>query len=580
MAFLDNLILPNQAELEFEICCNSLREFYRRYWVEVVPDRLKWAWYIDAIADHIEAFHAGQIRKLLINMPFRLGKSVLCNVLYPAWAWLRDPGTRFFSASHSLAYATRDTRFTRQVITSARYVAMNTDASTGKPRWELAGDQNQKGYFENSLKGYRLATHVGAGTGSGGDVNILDDPASADQARSNAERESCSRWFWGTFYSRQNDPEKTRILCVQQRLHPKDTSGEILAKNIGFDHLCISMEFSDRRRKGPTSIGWVDPRKEEGELLAPDRFPQTEIDSFKVALGPDWEAQANQDPQEVGGNLIDESNLPRWRLIPESFDRVIQSWDCALKGDEQDKPKGHAGRSYVVGTVWGFKGTRAWLLWVERGRWGIVETIEAIKRVSAMWPAALEKYIEDKANGPAIMDTLKESLHGLIPVEPMGSKYARFAACVPYFKAGQICVPENDLFPWVDAYVSELTGFPNTGQDDQVDSTSQAIKAVWQSRNGGFGYSMGPDGDAPEVTDSPTSSIRAAAQLAGRLEDTCRRMMGIPAHARVDEFWRRWGMIQAGRDLDPAQAEPMIQTSGDPDRLAKELAGCAFGISV
>ena len=104
---------------------------------------------------------------------------------------------------------------------------------------------------------------------------------------------------------------------------------------------------------------------------------------------------------------------------------------------------------------------------------------------TARWPQAIAKLVEDKANGPAILNALRAKVGGLIPVEPEGSKYARAAAVTPLVEAGDIVLPDpmaagfldaegQSTVAWVVDLTEEARDFPNAAHDDTVDGMSQA----------------------------------------------------------------------------------------------------------
>lgn len=102
------------------------------------------------------------------------------------------------------------------------------------------------------------------------------------------------------------------------------------------------------------------------------------------------------------------------------------------------------------------------------------ETIRAVRSLSAKWPQAVRKLIEDKANGTAVIDVLRRELAGLIPVEPEGGKIVRANAVTAVVEAGNVFLPDPSIAPWVHDFVEEHAMFPNGANDDQVDAQSQA----------------------------------------------------------------------------------------------------------
>jgi predicted phage terminase large subunit-like protein len=128
-----------------------------------------------------------------------------------------------------------------------------------------------------------------------------------------------------------------------------------------------------------------------------------------------------------------------------------------------------------VGQVWGRRAADRYLLDQERSRMDCPSTIQAVKRLSEKWPAAVTKLIEDKANGPAVIAMLKHDLTGLIAVNPEGGKEARAHAVSPQIEAGNVYLPDSAAAPWVEHFIEECAVFPQGVYDDQVDAMTQAL---------------------------------------------------------------------------------------------------------
>jgi predicted phage terminase large subunit-like protein len=164
---------------------------------------------------------------------------------------------------------------------------------------------------------------------------------------------------------------------------------------------------------------------------------------------------------------IEREDGSRWAI---GFDEVVQSWDMAFKDT--------AGTDYVVGQVWGRRGLSVYLLDQVRDRLGFVATTKAVRALSARWPQATAKYVEDKANGPAVINALRQKVAGLVPVEPDGDKLARARAVSPFAEAGEVWLPAFELCPWASDVVEECAKFPNDANDDIVDALSQALNRM------------------------------------------------------------------------------------------------------
>ncbi|MDC9591840.1 terminase, partial [Xenorhabdus sp. XENO-10] len=158
---------------------------------------------------------------------------------------------------------------------------------------------------------------------------------------------------------------------------------------------------------------------EHGEALVPELHPIDALLEKKALFGDYfWSAMYQQSPKPSGGTIFKEDWV-RYYLpkdLPEKFDKVIHSWDMTFKDSE--------GTDYVVGQVWGKKGANAYLLYQIRKRMSFTETLKAVKMLADKFPNGRRKLVEDTANGPAVLDTLKNTVSGLIPIKPDGSKVA------------------------------------------------------------------------------------------------------------------------------------------------------------
>jgi predicted phage terminase large subunit-like protein len=451
----------------------SFALFVREFWPVLEPEKaLAWGIHLDAVCLHLQAVAEGRIQKLLIEIPPGHAKSIVGAAMFPAWMWARRPGWRVLYASYAAGLSTRDSRRTRLLITSQEY------QSTFRPAWVLTSDQNVKSYFENSAGGFRMALGArGQGTGYRGDAVFVDDALSAEQAESQTERDRVARYYDKTLTSRLNDKAIGVQIVIGQRLHLWDLAGHLSQKE-GWTILRLATEFDpDDRCETPL---WGDPRTEADELLFPALFPREVVDEIKAELGPaGYAAQHQQRPGATVGRRIEAAWLRRYAPadLPREFDVVIQSWDFShgAKGKRA---------SYCVGQVWGAIGARYFLIWQIRARMGLPEMMDSIRELSSAYPEALQKIVENKAHGRAILDTLADEIDGLVAYDPtgQGDKAARLAAVAPLFRAGNVFIPRDCDAGWVEDYTFEITNFPGAAQyDDQVDATSQALLALRES---------------------------------------------------------------------------------------------------
>jgi predicted phage terminase large subunit-like protein len=157
-------------------------------------------------------------------------------------------------------------------------------------------------------------------------------------------------------------------------------------------------------------------------------------------------------------------------VLPDWMDETVQSWDCAFK-DTKNSDK-------VSGQAWSRNAARIFLRDRVNDRMDIVRTMNEMRAMTSRWPKALEKLIEDKANGSAVIQLLREKIFGMIAVNPEGGKAARVNAVSPAIEAGNVYLPHPQYAPWVVQFIDECAAFPNGTHDDDVDAMSQALNRL------------------------------------------------------------------------------------------------------
>lgn len=463
------------AQIDFDeaeriLCARSFAYFVKRAWRHIIPDTLVWNWHMDAICEHMQALATGGIpsNRLLINVPPGASKSTLVGIMYSAWLWGPggQPWHRYIGAAHEQGLAVRDNRLTRELVQSEWYQSL----------WPLAlkGDQNEKLYFENEARGFRQACAVASMTGRRGHTIGLDDPLSPEKAHSEAARETALRVLTETIPTRLNDPARSAIVIVMQRLHERDPAGYVLAEGLGYEHLCIPMEY-EPGRNAPTCIGWTDPRTEAGELMFPERFPSHVVERDKRALGAyAWAGQMQQRPSPAGGGIFKDEWWQFWAVLPKLQYRIIFA-DTAQKTKEAS--------DYSVFQCWGYTATgQAVLIDQIRGKW---EAPELMTHARAFWAkhraidgqgALRSMKVEDKVSGTGLIQTLKREGIPVLPIQRAIDKLTRAMDAAPYIEAGNVLLPKDAA--WLSDFMAECSAFPNGAHDDQIDPMCDAVAEV------------------------------------------------------------------------------------------------------
>lgn len=478
-SLISSLSSDDYRRLRSSVLADSLQAFCKAFWNVLEPGTpLRWGWHLDAICTHLEAVARGQIKRLLINIPPRHLKSTIVSQLFPAWVWLQDPSKRFLTGSYARSLAIRDATRGRDVIESRPYVELLGGS------WTMKKDQNEKMRYENTHTGTRVCTAVDAGaTGEGGNFVIVDDPHNVKDIDSATSLESVKDWLDKTLSSRLNNPKTDCRVMVMQRVHHDDASAHVLTKK--WEHLCLpTMYECDHPTRSKTYLQFTDPRIADGELLCPEQFGEAEVEQAKIDMGPTtFAGQHQQRPTPQEGTLFHENQFNVWDIEPPDFDQIMFSGDLAFKGGE-DTRGSRAERKQIVDPsrvnidLWGFKGSRCYLLDSIGGKWDFKQTLQMFVAFCEKHPHVMKKLIEDKANGPALISVLRDHIVGIVEVNPRGGKYQRAMAMHPMVAAGNIYIPAKRHFPWVGEWLEEVCAFPLHRHNDRVDTMSQAVLHV------------------------------------------------------------------------------------------------------
>ena len=405
--------------------------------------------------------------RLIISMAPQEGKSVRVAKDFPLWALLQNPDLRIVVASYAQRLADRNGRTIRNTITAHPDLGLRVARDNGSvSEWTLDGHQG--GVYSVGIGG--------ALTGRPSDLLIVDDPIK-DRREADSKVFRDNNWDWWT------DTASTRLapgapaILILTRWHHDDLAGRLTTAPDGHLWQVINIPA---QCEDPTT----DPLgRAVGEYMTSARNRTThQWDAIKTRVGSrTWASLYQGHPTPTAGNIFPRTawatyDTPLWVIQPTGVHLIpnvdldtelIQSWDLAFKDT--------ATSDYVVGQVWLRRGANVYLLDQVRGRWSFTETVTQVRQLAAKWPQAVAKLVEDKANGPAVIDALHRTVHGLIPVNPEGGKQARAQAVSPLVEARNVHLPAPELAPWVGDLIEEAAMFPGGTHDDQVDALTQAL---------------------------------------------------------------------------------------------------------
>lgn len=492
-------------------CRLSLALFIQRGWhVLHGGTKLYWNWHMQAVADAVQALfeevakakadedYVMAAQRLLVNIPPRSAKSMIVSVFAPAWAWTRWPWLKIRCLSGNPRVTNDNSRFSRDLIASEWYQETFIATLPEEKRWQVRDDTDAIGLFSTTMRGERRSsTWLQKITGEGSDVIIADDPHDVEEAQSEKQRTAVTKKWDSTIGNRVNDVQRCAFIGIMQRVHQDDWTGHVL-KQGKWQHVCFPMEF-DPKRRCHIKIGdfeFTDPRTEPGALLQPERFPESFLAEEKIRLGSyGYAGQHQQLPAPDDGGQFQWKYWRFWKpdgvkseeawprpercykgpavAIPARFDETIITADCAFR----ETATSDRVAVFVIARI----GANRYILDRRVARMDFGKTKAAIRELAKLYPLAIAKLIEGKANGDAVVNDLTAEIVGMIAVDPEGGKQARAAVLQPSVEAGNWFLPDGA--DWLEDFIGEFAIFPNGSNDDQVDAVSQAAIRFQTSPN-------------------------------------------------------------------------------------------------
>ncbi|QDH91589.1 terminase [Microbacterium phage Cinna] len=466
----------------------------------------------DRLAAAVQDVEAGISRRLVISMPPRSGKSQMGSIYTPLWLLRVNPKWKIGLISHDPTLATAWGRNVRRMIEA------NPDLGL-----QIANDAGAASEWQTTVGG-GVTSRSAPGqsiTGRGFNIMIVDDVVK-DFAAAHSENNRKAVWEWWQANAETRLEPPSLVIVIGTRWHEDDFIGRLLSTEydgdpeewevISFPAIAEAADVLGRAPGEPLLSPLIRDEEPKGALV---RWEGVR----KSVGGYTWSALYQQAPAPATGAIFAIGRLRYWtRFESKATDdgKVIyfdpdaataatwlDSWDMAFKGTETS--------DYVVGQRWVRVAANRFLVAQTRDRRSFTGTLAEFEAFGAreFGNHVHRRLVEDKANGPAIIDTLRDKIAGIKPVEPNGSKEARARAVTPEIESGNVYLPHPTEAPWVLDLISELRSFPTGAHDDQVDALTQALAEL---RDPGTAMISNPGNRGTQV---PTGNRRASAARTG-----------------------------------------------------------------
>lgn len=440
-----------------------LNEFYYNYVYHMYGKYFRFP-YIDAICYALEKCVTGEYKNLLINIPPRCFKTTIVSRVFPAWYMCMIPECETILTSATGTLANDNCMAIRRLLQESWVKNLPYNTCEIDPR------KDTQNYFRTTKNGSIYSAGLGGtitGFGAGkareqfGGCIIIDDPLKAADARSSTMLRNNVEYYTGVLKSRRNNVESTPMICIMQRLAPTDLSGYLLANERKYWHHLVLPAIDNN-----------------GNVLNPITLSRDELDLLKNTDPYTYYAQYQQQPQVVNGNIIHEDWWKYYNLVEQPQDLstgyTYITADTAFKATESSDES--------VLQVWHANTHGLYLVDALYGRWEFPELMNNMHILYDTYARYIRDiYVEDKASGQSLIQTLRMNRLPVIPWTPKdygfsNDKVGRVIDSTAIIYKGKVFLPENQEFTRM--LVEQSTQFNREMtqlHDDHVDAMTMAV---------------------------------------------------------------------------------------------------------
>lgn len=447
--------------------------------------------HIELLATKLQEVEEGKTKRLMVFLPPRSTKSVICSKLFPAWYMGKHASHEILSVSHSDQLAADFGRTVRDIVNNDVYKEIF-------PYTTLRTDVRAAGKWQTNQNGVYIAAGVRSQiAGRGAHVALLDDVMSEEDAFSEAGRRYIKEWYPAGLRTRLMP--NGSVVIINTRYHEDDICGWLLNVQKERKKDTAFSEEEDEVKIDEWEVikipAWLDQQSAEllglpeGSSYFPEWKPDYLLKKDEIEIRSQngskyWQSLYMQDPTPDEGGIIKKFWFKQWEYMeePPDCDFVIQTYDTAFSSKET--------ADYSVIQTWGIfrnvqvdsAGTEHTvsnliLLSNKRGR---LEYPELRMMAQEMY----DKYepdvviIEKKASGQSLIQDMRRAGLPVLEYSPDKDKVSRVNASTPILESGRVWLPNK---PFAEDLINESIAFPNATYDDQVDAMVMAILYLKES---------------------------------------------------------------------------------------------------
>lgn len=449
-------------------CLISLERFTITFWDVIIENELVWSEHMSIMCNEIERVYKLVFERrhkehdLIINIPPGTSKTTICSIMATCWAFANMPSIRILITSFS----------DDAVISIADKVKLilNSDKYKNLFGWvEIRKDVNNKHNLKTTKNGEFYASSVnGTITSKHFDILGVDDPINPKDIDSrSAITNITTKFFARTLPTRKVDKAVTPLILIMQRLGVNDPTAYLIEKNKeGTRHVVLPATNEYAVKPEIYKDIYVNG------LLDPIRLSQKILSDAKRDLGlTEYAGQFGQSPVPFGGNIIKDG----WITIIEKTDYFLKKslvfnyfLDTAYTKDTKNDPTGMLTATIIDGDLIVYD------YWAKH-----LELFDCVNEIENTYnekgDIRSKVIIENKASGISINTELKRKFKNKMNIflyNVKGKKEDRLRSYEGYFQSGKVKLVKGD---WNEAFIAELTGYPDVPHDESIDCITMAL---------------------------------------------------------------------------------------------------------